>query len=850
MQLRYIFTFILFSLIFSQEEYDGHMGGYVKGQILSEDSGLPVQYAIISLLSKETGEAVNGTMTNEIGSFKIENVTPGKYDLSIESTGYDKMILPDQLIVPPNMEKDVGLLMLVPKTLILDDIEISEDKAFIEQKIDKTVYNVDALENTKGGDGSDVLEQIPSITLDIDGNVELRGDGNVTILIDGRKSNFGTNVDMLAAEMIERVEVITTPSAKYDPEGTAGIINIILRQNEYEGVSGKVGMHIGELFPEYSQWYDYGTSGTFNILKNDWNVFTNLNIKSKHRNGSSSRATTDYENVDGCLDLDEEGCNINSNCTWMEYYCFNHEEQYVLQSSEQNTSNNRYPKNANVKLGIEHYPNPSTTLAFDVTQIIHEGESTETVSIDSDDPYTTTENEEGQDLNYGFGYFKDTGDRTLSVQLDYDDHDEEEELSWLKDGYDNYEESFDEGSSEILAIDYTYVIGNSYGDNKKSQIEVGYKYSKDSDIVNQLYDLSTLMEDGTISNMNEDYRFNFNRTITSSYLTFGYYFTESFGLQFGSRLERVVREQSLENKTINTEESSVYNYNRVYPTVHFMYDMQDAGNIKFGFSRRVNRPWERALNPFRSYEDPKFANIGNKDLMPEDIYKWELGYSAMTPIGYFNTSIFSSRVTNKIDRDAQQEGDITILTWVNHGLVESWGFDLQLMTRPAKFWDLMFWGVYWHNDIIEASIFDVPGEESGFYGHIMSKFKLQNDQMVQVSTGFSTPMKITTGEIKPMFNMDVSYKKELSKKFSVTATVKDLFNTRKFEIETDEIAIFNEDDESFLALRHLEATHRRSKRRFKISFEYKFGAYKEKKYIREDGGHDREEGGGGMDMGY
>ena len=190
--------------------------------------------------------------------------------------------------------------------------------------------------------------------------------------------------------------------------------------------------------------------------------------------------------------------------------------------------------------------------------------------------------------------------------------------------------------------------------------------------------------------------------------------------------------------------------------------------------------------------------------------------------------------------------EVNILTWINQGLVESWGFDLQLMTRPAKFWDLMFWGVYWHDDIIEPGIYDTQGEESGFYGHIMSKFKLQNDQMIQVSTGFSSPMKITSGEIKPMFSMDISYKKEINKKFNLTATIRDLINTREFEIETQEAAFGN--------LQHIEANHRRNKRRLKISFEYKFGAYKEKKYIREGGGHDHgheeRDGGGGMDAGY
>ena len=167
MQLRYILILILSSIVLAQDNYTG---GYVKGQILSEDTGLPVQYAIVSLLSKESNEVSNGTMSNEIGGFKVENVSPGQYDLLIESTGYEKMLLTDQLIVPPNMQKDIGLLMLVPKTLIMEDVEIAEEKDFVEDKIDKKVYNADVLTNTKGGDATDILGQIPSVTVDMDGS--------------------------------------------------------------------------------------------------------------------------------------------------------------------------------------------------------------------------------------------------------------------------------------------------------------------------------------------------------------------------------------------------------------------------------------------------------------------------------------------------------------------------------------------------------------------------------------------------------------------------------------------------------------------------------------------------------
>ena len=432
MRLTYIFILALFSILLSQGDSGSSNQGYITGQILSEDTGLPVQYAIVSLISKKTNEISNGTMSNEIGGFKIENVAPGKYDLLIESTGYEKMLLPDQLIVPPNMQKEAGLLMLVPKTLIMEDVEIAEEKDFIEDKIDKKVYNAEVLTNTKGGDATDILEQIPSVTLDVDGNVELRGDGNVTILIDGRKSTFGSNVDMIAAEMVEKVEVITTPSAKYDPEGTAGIINIVLKRNEYEGTNGKLGMNIGELFPEYNKWHDYGASGSFSILKKDWNVFSSFGFKAKHRYPYSSRKTTYYDDPDDCLYYDNEpSCTLDPKCEWKEDICMNYDiflDTNVLQeeSYELESTGDSYPKNTNFKLGIEHYPNTTTTYAFDITQINSKGRSSEfqnMVYLDGEEEsFMIHEEDEGNSLNYGFGYFNNIGENNvLSIEFDSDD---------------------------------------------------------------------------------------------------------------------------------------------------------------------------------------------------------------------------------------------------------------------------------------------------------------------------------------------------------------------------------------------------------------------------------------------
>ena len=332
----------------------------------------------------------------------------------------------------------------------------------------------------------------------------------------------------------------------------------------------------------------------------------------------------------------------------------------------------------------------------------------------------------------------------------------------------------------------------------------------------------------------------------SAYLNFGYYISESFGIQFGTRLEKSKQYFMVDAGNYD------YKYSRVYPTLHFLYDMEQKGSIKFGFARRINRPWHGALNPFEDTSEYPFIHVGNPNLIPEDIYKWELSYSAMTPIGYLSTSFFSSTITNQIDRHMYTEdrdGDIVqILTWINQNRVESNGAEIQIMTQPKKFWNLMLWATYWSNDIIDPGINGITGKESGVYAHIMSKFTIDKTQKLDITIGGSTPMKITSGEIKPMFNLDVSYKKEINKKFSFIATIKDLFDSRQFEIERNEIVTSADGN---LYLTHTDATHRRNQRKFKISFEYTFGAYQKKKYIREEGGYNRGgDQGGGMDMGY
>jgi len=824
------FILILFlSILFSQHHDHGHnhMHGEISGLLLNDATGSPVEYAMIYIFKSEQNSLmvenshITGGRSNEDGYFDINEIEPGKYRVIIKFTGYEIIELEDIKLIPPNMNVDLGTIKLLPKALELGEITVEEKKTFIENKIDKKVYNVADEASTTGGSGSDVLEQIPSITIDIDGNIQLRQNNNVTILINGRQSNFGNNVDMLDADMIERVEVVTTPSAKYDPDGTVGIINIILSKNEYVGTSGNIKYH-------YGQRENYGLSGSLNFLKNDWNIFTNYSVNNKTKIGSGYRNTLYYDENNNFIDS---------------------------LSSVMNSATLRYPKNMNLKLGVEHYPSDHETVAFDITFIQHEGIDEGDVYLDyyddliNDLNYLTNVEENGNDINFGFGYFNELAENEqISFQFDFDDHDDYE-ISEYEDVINNTD---DKDSDRIFMLDYNRPIKNIHN-SEDSRIEVGIKINSNNDRKNQKYN-------------DNPFNYNYDNDRLSAYINASYYFTEYFGIQGGLRFER-----SATNSFLNTNDIDLnnpenvfewilselgndldyeYNYDRVYPSLYFLYNMKEKGDLKFEFGRRINRPSEWNTNPFPDISDGSLIHQGNPYLKPEDVYKCEFSYSNRLPIGFLSAGIYFSRTTNLIDRHKFNKiynDDIyQILTWINKGKSEDSGFEIMFMTRPLPMWNLMISGNFWYNNTIEAEDENMLGVESGFWGYTKSTFKLEDNQEIQLSGHFSTKMKLTTGEISPMKMMDFAYKKEIDDRFNITLKVKDIFNSRGFHIITDQDIDYDDDTVN----QFMEADFRRNKRTISLSFEYKFGEFKKKKYIREDShGHDHE-GEGGMDAGF
>ena len=432
--------------------------------------------------------------------------------------------------------------------------------------------------------------------------------------------------------------------------------------------------------------------------------------------------------------------------------------------------------------------------------------------------------------------------------------------------------------------------------NKNSIFEVGLKVDQEKDV----YDLDI---------DSRPFIYKYDNEINSVYFNLPYYMTESFGIQLGARIESQKKNFMIDFEDLTCTEdmclnfnnflsskgvtnSTVFNYDheRIYPSLYLIYNTAKGGTVKFGTSRRINRPGHWNLNPVPDLDDfnTGFINVGDPSLSPEDILKAELSFSGVTPVGFLKATIYTDRVKDGIDRDKDiicinengiskvEEDSFSIcldnngeqyqlLGLDNLGKTKGKGFDLTFVTQPLPGWNLVLYGNYWDKRTTVGNESDQLGKEFGFWGMMTSKIKLDDKQQISIYSHRSSPMNLTTGIISPFERMDISYKRKVSKKFNFTLKLKDVFDSGGFSIMTDQAQEI--EGEYFAAptnnfpdgytfeyeelQEYLDADHRRDRRTFSINFEYKFGAFEEnKKYRREESGYDRGGEGGGMNQGF
>ena len=808
MKKLFLSALLLFSLISNAQRPNGQKGESqspitISGTVLDQETGDPLEYATLVLQNLEDPDHLTGGITDQTGKFAVET-KPGKYNIRVEYISFKTYTLNEQTFTK---SIDLGVIKLSLDVEQLQGVEVIAEKTTVELRLDKKIYNVGKDLTVSGGTVSDVLDNVPSVSVDVDGNVELRGNTDVRILINGKPSALtglgGTEaLQQLPAESIEKVEVITSPSARYDAQGSGGIINIILRRSKLQGINGALTVNTG--YP-----YQFGVNGNINYRTGDLNFFTTLGYNYRERPGNSLN-DSDFFDTDGTF----------------------------TNSLREQTDIDRTSNNYNGNFGVEWYVNETSS----ITQSIFVRDSDEdnvstnsffqidSIGNESSGIRLTPEVETDKTFQYALNYdkqFDGNSNHKLTFDFQYEDSEELEESLITLDGIDSENVRTAEDQRRIFfQTDYVQPVGES------GQLEIGYR--GDFNRINTDYDvdfISPTEEELGITDPSNvlDYK----ESINAVYAQFGNKFGK-FSFLSGLRYEatRLIINQ-LETNDFNTN-----NFDGFFPTLNLNYEFSETESFQFGYNRRISRARSSFLNPFPSRSSATNLFQGNPNLVPSFSNQFDFGYLKRYEKVTLSTSAYFQRATNVITFITEDTGDDTLFdgevvsiirrTPVNLAINKRYGLEATATYRPAKNW----------NSNLSLNVFNLitEGDFNGqnFDAENLSWFLSLNNKVTlpakvdwQTRLFYRGPTETAQSEIKGILSLNLAFSKDLFKeKASLAFNISDVFNSRKRQSETTTPSF-----ESF-------SESQRRVRSYTLSFTYRFNQKKKTERGNRNGDDD------------
>ncbi|SFU71789.1 Outer membrane receptor proteins, mostly Fe transport [Pustulibacterium marinum] len=743
----------------------------VTGTVVDEDTNEPIMYATLVLENAETKD-VTGGVTDMDGKFSVD-APQGTYNMRIEFISYKTYRFPQQELTS---DKNLGTIKLALDVAELDAVEVTGERTSVEIKLDKKIYNIGKDLTTQGGTVSDALQNIPSVSVDVEGAVSLRGNENVRILINGKPSamaGYGdTNIfSQLPADAIERVEVITSSSARYDAEGTAGILNIILKKEKTLGLNGSIQGTVGA--PD-----NHSLSANINLRTNKFNLFTTTgayyrnspgeaNYDNNYETGSFDRIreNRDYERL-------RKGFNTNLG---IEYYLTEKSSltgsvfgRWGENDDESNTINDRY-------IG--------TDLNSITSRIQNEGQTSETYQGSLN--YINNFNDEGHKLTADLQYSYDNEDQPTTIN---------EYRTFPSDSLIDRQNIFQVEKQNEFLFQADYVLPK--GD---SQFEAGVRINLETEDTG--YNLDQFNQETNEFEVDEllSYNFDYDQNVYAAYTQYGNKLSKKFSYLLGLRLENTQMKGSVSSPYYTQEElideldfdfdaNFDKNYLSLFPTMNLIYEIAENENLTLGYNRRINRPRGWFINPFPSRSSRTNIFQGNPDLDPAFSNAFDLGYLKRWTKFTLNASVYFQRETNSFERIQDETGQttddgISIIRSipVNLSSQNRIGGELGAMLNPtdwfrfnASFNFFKFKTEGFFNDV------DYGAESTSWFGRFSGKVTLPAKIDFQANGFYMGPRKNSQTESEGMFSLDTALSKELIKN-SLTATfnVRDVFNSRK-----------------------------------------------------------------------
>lgn len=805
--MKAICRFIIFLLLSVKVYYSlaqsPTKGNYqIKGEVIDKTTQNPVEFATVSMFLEKDSSLISGAITNNKGKFIVNKLIEGRYYVKIEFIGYKTKIISKVLVGLKEPEVNLGLIEFSQATELLKEFEIVKEKSIIETKIDKKVYNVSKDIGNEGKTGLEMLENMPSIDVDEEDNISLRGDNSVRILLNGRPTamNLSDLLKQLPASAIEKVEVITNPSAKYNPEGMSGIINIVLKKEDAAGFNGSINT-------AYTFSILNSTRGglSLNFRKNKINVYTNLGVyKGGHFYSGKTQRYYSFADTSYAQTMIDDG-GFNSFNLWYSGgidYFINAKNTIFLEGSGWMGNGDNYDDN-----NYDFYDN------------------TEVLAYSSKRYANGVSDNNGNSISTGWQKTFNKDDHTLDLTLNYstDKSNKDREIT----------ETFTANGSTILPPDslqntYENETGYDFDSridyvlpfNDSTKVELGLRMSlneSSTDFQSTSYktNLNTFLNDSNISNI-----FEYKQQVDAFYITFSKQY-QKLGVKLASRIENT----TVKGVLINTNETFTNNYFSIFPTIHFSYKIKEANELLLSYSRRINRPRSWHVNPFASYSDPYNLRQGNPAILPEFIDVIELSYLKYWKKFNINPAIYYRKVNDKIQRVTYLNSEnVLVSTRDNIAEADIIGGEFNIGYNPYKWWRMRSSFDYFTEKVSNPNtIGNVNTVTERWSFHFSSTQTIKKQWMAQLTLKYRGKSASYQGTRYPRYGVNVSISKSmLNKKARLTVGVRDLFNTNRFKYESNDLG-----NSSFTTDRRWQSQS------LTVSFNYAFGKVAKNKKRRK-----------------
>ncbi len=806
MQSRLItyLLFLILSLSFpvsvKGSSNSGTWTGFISGKVLDSSSNEPMEFATVSVYSPDS-ELVMGNITSLDGSFSL-TLPEGQYDVMVQFISYEDTLIENIILAPDNQYIDIGSIRLLPDTELINEVTVTAEKSEMIIGLDKKIFNVGKDLGNSGNSAAEILDNIPSVTVDLDGTVSLRGSTGVQLLIDGKPSGLVSNnnpaaLRSLQGSIIERVEVVTNPSARYEAEGMSGIINIVLKKDQQRGVNGSFELTAG--YP-----HEYRAGANVNFRREKLNYFLNYGLSYNERPGEGS-AVQNFMFPDTSYRSEIENSRLRTGLS------------NNLRGGADYFINDRNVLTAAVFLGYSDQDNFTNIWYRDYDQ----NDELQMITFREDIEKEIEHNIEFS-LNYDLSFDKE--DRKFNAFMQYIEEAEtetsdigeiiEEITGEAVDDDPLLQKVRNEESQKnfLIQADYTHPFGAGDG-----MFEAGYRSG--FRLISNPYKVQEKDENGDWFYLNEFTNdFSYQENIHAIYAQAGNKFGK-WSVQLGLRSELSdVRTFLAQNNERNDRV-----YFDVFPTAHTAFEFNDINSAQLSYSRRINRPHFYHLNPFHSFTDARNIRTGNPNLEPEYTDSYELGYlrrngkTSLYSGAYFRHTMGVNERISEVD-----ENGITYVFPINLSTRNSYGLESNLSIDASKWWTLSG-DINLFRAITDGSYEgeQLHSDTYSWNGRLNSMMKFRKDFDIQATFFYRGAQQTTQGSRLPYYRVNLAASKDILKgNGTLTLNIRDVLNSSKYGYIIDHPNLYSENE------------FRWSGRTISLTFIYRLN--QQKKMVREN----------------